>query len=127
MAVEINKESARHVLSALAGAGWRSAQSGLEILDSLEEFSYRASPMSTRDAAGLYASRAVSVREAGRASVDVERFVNALDESTVADVVIFSLADDYWSCICVTSVDLHAAIAAVALPVVRETGLLWSE
>ncbi|WP_152627552.1 hypothetical protein [Streptacidiphilus melanogenes] len=121
MSIEIGLEEARNSLAFLAAAGWKSAACGLKIIDRLEGYSYRAASLGAADAASIYAVRAASFRGSGREGVEVERFLAALQEARGEPILIFSVADDKWSCVCAATVDLATAIAAVALPVVRSS------
>ncbi|MFG2146854.1 hypothetical protein ACGFRG_22020 [Streptomyces sp. NPDC048696] len=123
MSVEIDERAARHILARLAGDGWNSARIGLEILDGLSDYAYSTTPMAKSDAEGLYASRTISLREAGLSADEVDRFNQAITLSKFPEVVIFSLSDGHWSCVCVASSDLVNPVASVAIRIERSASV----
>jgi hypothetical protein len=117
MSVQIDKNAAQRVLSGLSGEEWISARLGLEILDDVTGYAYRATPLMRSEIEGVYVVRAESVREAGLREVDLDRFNEAIALSSFLEVVNFSFSNGRWSCVCVASPDLFTPVASVVIEV----------
>jgi hypothetical protein len=117
--VEIDLNCALRLFRGLSQAGWAAADIGIGVLDNLGGFSYRAQSMKMADAAALYGLRADIFRESGGESVDLARFVEALDAGGGEDVFVFSVRQGSWSCVCAALSDDVCGLAVAALRSIR--------
>lgn len=115
MLKEIDGPAARRMLGALIDLGWVSARRGLEILASLNEFSYHAAPAARGDVEALYSSRAMGLQDRGSETEELDRFLEAIRGSSLTEVLVFSVSRNDWSCVCVVAPNLRDVVGSTAI------------